>query len=88
MNCVEQNTLLHIKIWRFTKDESCEYLEDETSRNWVPIGTGKYDTGSGKIHHRDKMAERVDNTLKELDKMFRVEQYKLGQVGKQEYFFF
>ena len=33
------------------------------SRNWVPVGTGKYDTGSGKIHHQNKMAERVDNTF-------------------------
>ena len=37
-----------------------EYLEDEMSRNWTPVGTGIYDTGSGKIHHRNKMAERVD----------------------------
>ena len=37
-----------------------EYLEDEKSRNWIPVGTGIYDTGSGKIHHRNKMVERVD----------------------------
>ena len=77
MNCFEQNILFHIKIWWFTKDES-----------WVPGGrnvskldTGryrKYDIGSGKIHHRNKMAERVDIIFLELDKMFRVEQYKLG----------
>ena len=32
-----------------------EYLEDETE-----LGTGVYDTGSGKIHHQNKIAERVD----------------------------
>ena len=37
-----------------------EYLEDEMSLNWTPVGTGIYDTGSGKIHYRNKMAERVD----------------------------
>ena len=40
-----------------------EYLEDETSPNWIPVGTGIYDTGSGKIHHRNKMAECVDITF-------------------------
>ena len=30
------------------------------SLNWVPVGSGKYDTQSGKIHHRNKMAEHVD----------------------------
>ena len=37
-----------------------EYMEDEKSRNWIPVGTGISDTGSGKIHHRNKMVERVD----------------------------
>ena len=37
-----------------------EYLEDEKSRNWISVGTGIYNTGSGKIHHRNKMVERVD----------------------------
>ena len=37
-----------------------EYMEDENSRNWIPVGTGISDTGSGKIHHRNKMVERVD----------------------------
>ena len=37
-----------------------EYLEDEMSRNRTPVGTGIYDTGSGKTHHRNKMAERMD----------------------------
>ena len=55
-----------------------DYLEDETSRNWTPVGTGIYDTGSGKIHHRNKMAERVDIIFYELVKMFRVDQYNLG----------
>ena len=36
-------------------------LEDETSRNWVPVDTGKYDTRSDKIHHQNKMAERLDS---------------------------
>ena len=54
------------------------YLEDEKSRNWILVGTGISDTGSGKIHHRNKMVERVYIIFKELDKMFRVEQYKLG----------
>ena len=37
-----------------------EYMEDEKSRNWIPVGTGISDTGRGKIHHRNKMVERVD----------------------------
>ena len=37
-----------------------EYMEDEKSRNWIPVGTGISDTGSGKIHHRNKMVEHVD----------------------------
>ena len=37
------------------KGPSCEYLEDEMSRNWLPVETGKYGTGSGKIHHQNKM---------------------------------
>ena len=37
-----------------------EYMEDEKSRNWIPVGTGISDTGSGKIHHWNKMVERVD----------------------------
>ena len=37
-----------------------EYLEDEMSQNWIPVGTRIYDNGSGKIHHQNKMAERVD----------------------------
>ena len=40
-----------------------EYLEDEKSWNWIPVGTGIYDTGSGKLHHRNKMVERVDIIL-------------------------
>ena len=39
-----------------------EYLEDETSRNWIPVGPGIYDTGtgkyytrSGKMHYRNKI---------------------------------
>ena len=34
-----------------------EYLEDEKSRNWIPVGIGIY---NGKIHHRNKMVEHVD----------------------------
>ena len=37
-----------------------EYLEVEKSRNWIPVCTGIYDTGSGTIHHRNKMVECVD----------------------------
>ena len=55
MDCFKQNILFHIKI-----RTNPEYLEDETSQNWIPVGTGIYDIGSGKIHHWNKMAERVD----------------------------
>ena len=60
---LRQNILFHIQIWWFAKDDDPEYLEDEKSRNWTPVGTRIYDTGSGKIHHRNKMAERVDIIL-------------------------
>ena len=34
-----------------------QILEDEKSWNWIPVVS---DTGSGKIHHPNKMVERVD----------------------------
>ena len=59
MNCFEQNILFTLKYDDLQRTNP-EYLEDEKSRPWIPVSTAMYDTGSGKIHQRNKMAERVD----------------------------